>query len=232
MAEDLEHLCKNISLTDREKIGISISEGEVTEAKTLGDSCLIGKIWSEKAVNKEAFKSVLSSLWRTVGRVIFKEVEDNMWIFEFTDREDKKRVMAGRPWSFDRQIIVLNDFDGRVPTSQIDFSTSPFWIQVHDMPLLCMTKGVGTKIGNSLGTLHDVDVAGDGVGWGRCLRIRVTIDLTNPIERGRALHFAGKSHWISFKYEKLPMLCFYCGRIVHGRQGCPERLSGRLIQVL
>jgi hypothetical protein len=121
MAEELEHLCKKISLTDRERIGISISEGEVSEAKTLGDSCLVGKIWAEKAVNKEAFKTVLSGLWRTVGRVIFKEIEDNMWIFEFTKQEDKKRVMAGRPWSFDRQLIVLNDFDGRVPTSQIDF---------------------------------------------------------------------------------------------------------------
>ena len=99
---------------------------------------------------------------------------------------------------------------------------------MHDMPLLCMAKGVGTKIGNSLGNLHDVDVVGDGVGWGRCQRICVTIDLTNPLERGRALHFARKSHWISFNFEKLPMLCFHCGRIVHGRQGCPERLSGRL----
>jgi hypothetical protein len=87
-----------------------------------------------------------------------------------------------------------------------------------------MTKRVGTKIGNSLGDLHEVD----GVGWGRCLRIRVTIDLTSPIERGRALHFAGKSHCINFKYEKLPMICFHCGRLVHGRQGCQERLSGRL----
>lgn len=117
MAEELEHLCKKISLMDREKIGISIFEGEVTETKMLGDNCLVGKIWTEKAVNKEAFKTVLSRLWHTVGRVIFKEVEDNMWIFEFTEREDKKRAMAGRPWSFDHQIIVLNDFDGRVPTS-------------------------------------------------------------------------------------------------------------------
>jgi hypothetical protein len=228
MEEELERLCNKISLTDKEKIGISVSEGEVAEAKALGDNCLVGKIWAEKVVNKEAFTTVLSRLWRTVGRVIFKEVQDNMWIFEFTEREDKKRVMAGRPWSYDRQIIVLNDFDGRVPPSQMDFTTSPFWIQVHDMPLLCMTKGVGTKIGNSLGELHEVDVAGDGVGWGRCLRMRVTIDLTSPIERGRALHFAGKSHWLNFKYEKLPMICFHCGRLVHGRQGCPEKISGRL----
>jgi hypothetical protein len=228
MEDELEHLCKKISLIKGEQIGILVFEGDVFETKSHEDRCLIGKIWTMKIVNKEAFKTVLSRLWLTIGRVIFKEVQDNMWLFEFTEREDKKRVLAGRPWSFNCQIIVLNDFDETVPPSQMDFSQSPFWIQAHDMPLLYMTKGVGTKIGNSMGTLHEVDVAGNGVGWGQCLGMQVTMDLTKPLDRGRALNFAGKSQWISFKYEKLPMLCYHCGRIVHGRQGCLERQSGRL----
>jgi hypothetical protein len=91
-----------------------------------------------------------------------------------------------------------------------------------------MNRGVGIKIGTSLGEIEDVDVAGDGAGWGRCLRLRVVIDLTQPLERGRALHFDGKSHWVHFKYEKLPMFCFQCGRVVHERQGCPVRHSRRI----
>jgi hypothetical protein len=46
---------------------------------------------------------------------------------------------------------------------------------------------------------------------------------TKPLERGKALNIGGKSHWVSFKYEKLPMFCFYYGRIVRGRQRCLER---------
>jgi hypothetical protein len=149
MADDLEQLCSKISLTDREKVGISVTEGDVDTAKGYGGRCLVGKVWAEKVVNKEAFQTVLSRLWRTVEGVVFKEVQDNMWLFEFTDEEDKKRVMAGRPWAFDRQILVLNEFDGNTPPSKMDFSRSPFWIQAHEMPLVCMTKGVGTKIGNS-----------------------------------------------------------------------------------
>jgi hypothetical protein len=147
-----------------------------------------------KKVNKEAFKTVLSRIWRTIQGVIFKELDDNVWLFEFEDESDMRRVLEGRPWLFDRQILVLNEFDGSIPISQMQFTHSPFWVQVHEMPLLLMTKGIGEKIGMSLGRLVDFDVARDGIGWGRCLRIRVVINLTKPLDRGRALTLAGKSY--------------------------------------
>jgi hypothetical protein len=75
--------------------------------------------------------------------VVFKEIQENLWLFEFEEEDDMRRVKEGRPWSFDKQILVLNDFDGRTTPSKMDFTQSPFWIQIHDMPLLFMTKGVG-----------------------------------------------------------------------------------------
>ncbi|GLT72134.1 hypothetical protein SLA2020_440910, partial [Shorea laevis] len=38
-----------------------------------------------------------------------------------------------------------------------------------------------------------------------------------------AIHVVGKTHWVTFKYEKLPIFCFRCGRILHESGGCPER---------
>ena len=159
----------------------------------------------DKNVNKKVFKLVLSTIWRIVGRVKFKELKDNIWLFEFFDEADKMRGMEGRSWSFDRQILVLNEFDGSIPPSQIDFNHSSFWIYVHDLPLLCMNKNVGTKIGNLFGILKDVDVVGDGMGWGSCLRLRVILDLTQPLDNGRAHSLPGKSSWVEFKYKKLPL---------------------------
>jgi hypothetical protein len=221
MADELGDMCKRISLTEGEKEGIRVEELDVSEARVIAGSCLIGKIWTDRNVNQEAFKSIFSNIWRIVGSVKFKKLKDNIWLFEFSDEGDKLRVLDGRPWSFDRQIVVLNEFDGSTPPSQLEFNHSPFWVQVHNMPLLCMNKNVGTKIGNSLGDLADVDVAGNGLGWGSYLRLRVSLDITKPLDRGRALNFAGKTSWIEFKYEKLPLLCFRCGRIVHGPRGCP-----------
>ena len=228
MADELGKLCVKISLTYREKPGIQVVEGDIADGREIEGKCLIGKVWMDKSVNKKAFKSVFSNLWQTAGVVKFKELKDNIWLFEFADENDKRRVMEGRSWSFDKQIVVLNEFDGSTKPSQMEFMHSTFWIQAHDMPLLCMNKSVGTKIGELLRQLKDVDVAGDSTGWGSCLRLRVTLDLRKPLDHGRALNIAGKTSWVEFKYEKLPLFCFRCGCILHSPKGCPVPFSSQL----
>ena len=117
MEVEIASLCEQILLTEGEKTGIKISDGEVSKGREVGERSLVGRIGGEKRVNKEAFKMVLSRLWRVVGSVVFKEIEENVWIFEFSDIEDKRRIMASRPWSFDRQILILNKFNGIIPPS-------------------------------------------------------------------------------------------------------------------
>ena len=46
-----------------------------------------------------------------------------MWLFEFTEEEDKIIVMAGRPWTFDHQILILNEFVGACPSPSDGFQS-------------------------------------------------------------------------------------------------------------
>jgi hypothetical protein len=50
-----------------------------------------------------------------------------------------------------------------------------------------MNRGVGVKIGGTLGMVEDVAVAEDDVDWGRCMSVRADIDLYQPLDQGRAL---------------------------------------------
>lgn len=163
MAGKMECLDGNITLTEGEQLGITMSDGEIAEAQKQGTNCLIGKIWAGKQINKDAFRKVFTRIWRLDGGVSFKEIQHNVWMFEFSHEGEKRRVLAGHPWSFDRYILVLKDFDGSIPSSKWDFKTSPFRIQIQDMPLICMTKAIGGKIGSSLGILEEVDIEGEGV---------------------------------------------------------------------
>jgi hypothetical protein len=99
MANELEDLYGRISFIEGEKVGIKIKEGDVAEARGAGRICLVGKVWTDKNVNKEAFKFILSTIGTLQG-VKFKEFKDNIWLFKFSDEVNKRRVMEGRMWSF------------------------------------------------------------------------------------------------------------------------------------
>lgn len=95
MAEELKELFSRISLTDSELEKISISEGEITVLRDRGSRCLVGRIETDKRINRDAFKTLLHRLWRPGGHVVFQALHEHLWIFEFTDEVDKRRVLEG-----------------------------------------------------------------------------------------------------------------------------------------
>jgi hypothetical protein len=44
MADEIERLCSKVSLTEGEKEGIQVHEGEIAEGREIGEKCLVGKI--------------------------------------------------------------------------------------------------------------------------------------------------------------------------------------------
>jgi hypothetical protein len=143
---------------------------EIEDLRIKGSKCLVGRLGDAKKINKEAFKLVLTRIWHTRGHLFFKEIQDNLWLFEFSDEEDQWRVLEGRPWSYDRTLLILNVFDSKIPPSQMVFDSSPIWIQIHDMPMGCMNRAVARKIGESLGRVEEVAIAEDDVGVGKKLK--------------------------------------------------------------
>jgi hypothetical protein len=128
--------------------------------------------------------------------------------------------MEGRPWTFDGNLVSLAEFDGVRPVAELEFEKVPFWVRMYDLPLACMSKAMGLRIGATVGEVLEVDVDEEGVGWGEFLRVRIVLDLTKPLSRGRRLKLRDRSIWITFKYEKIPRFCFNCGVIQHGSRGC------------
>lgn len=66
-----------------------------------------------------------------------------------------------------------------------------------------------------MGKVLEVDRS-EGCEVGKYIRVRVEMDLHNPLKRGSSIQMASnKSGKIYFKYERLPDLCFVCGRLGH-----------------
>ncbi|KAL5766452.1 hypothetical protein ACOSP7_017069 [Xanthoceras sorbifolium] len=110
-----------------------------------------------------AFRAIIPKIWRTTQTFIIENVKENVFVFQFQNQVDKRRVLMGGPWSFDKCLI--------------------FWVQLHNVPLVCMTKEIGWALGNKIGRVTDIDVGATGDCLGRFLRVRVVIDVTKPLNR-------------------------------------------------
>ena len=71
------------------------------------------------------------------------EIEDNLFLVEFGDSRDKKKIMEMRPWSYEMQLILLQDFEGELVPKDIMMKWSPFWVQIYNLPLKSMTREAG-----------------------------------------------------------------------------------------
>ena len=89
--------------------------------------------------------------------------------------------------------------------------------------LACMSKELGYQIGSTLGIGEEVDIDKEGVGWGKYLRVKIQLEVTQPLARGRTINIFGKRVLIAFH-------CFVCGKIWHGQEAYTNRSGGRKIE--
>lgn len=68
------------------------------------------------------------------------------------------------------------------------------------------------KLGGILRTFEEMDQKEARMN-GRFLKIKVKMDLKQPLKRGTMVHFKEKNLQVHFKYERLPTFYFACVRI-------------------
>lgn len=52
------------------------------------------------------------------------------------------------------------------------------------------------------------------------MRIRVELDVSKPLKKGRKINAGGISASVEFKYERLHTFCYICGKLGHSEQYC------------
>ncbi|ONI21966.1 hypothetical protein PRUPE_2G099000 [Prunus persica] len=143
-------------------------------------------------------------IWDLVGEVNIKELLGNHFLFTFGRTEDKEK-----------------EPDGTVAPSKTNLKFVDFWVQIRNVPLLKMTEKLARSIRDRIGKCIDTSRSEGGELVGGFMRIRVQIDTTKPLWRGLRITFPrGSTDLVAFVYEKLPKLCFGCGKIGHIFQDC------------
>lgn len=92
----------DITLEDEEEGGMVLGGTDVNEDAVISHGfnnklCLVGRFIVEGAVDFQAMQNTLASLWKPGKGVHIKEIETNLYVFQFFHEIDLKRVVEGSP---------------------------------------------------------------------------------------------------------------------------------------
>lgn len=144
--EEITNRCARLKLSLREDAQVVI-QTPLTE----DGHVLVEKFCTKCRINLESMVRVLRSGWRVEHNFEVSDLGENKVMFLFQTMEDMERVMLLSPWSFDKYLLILHKLVRGEVVKDIKFNRSPFWVQIHGLLTMCLTKEVGMSIGATLG---------------------------------------------------------------------------------
>ena len=206
---------KSLSLSEREGSGLCLKKEQASS-----EHAIAAKFLTKRPLNMDTMANTFTPLWRTKSGFKIKHIEDHVVLFSFDNKADVDRIIAVEPWSFDKHAMVITRYDKDATVQPSDQSMVAFWMQVYDIPIRFRNKEVEEQICEAIGTILHPEDAPDCDG-GSFIRVRVRVDIAQPLCRGRLITLKdGKEQWVSFKYERLANLCYWCSCLSHVDRDC------------
>ncbi|KAL2927420.1 hypothetical protein RDABS01_034070, partial [Bienertia sinuspersici] len=116
---------------------------------------------------------------------------------------------------------ILETTKGLEQLKDLAFDTVDLWVKIYSIPFLKRIRSIASIIGNKIGHFLEYDDS-DTSRWAKYMRIRVRINVHNPLPRGTTMKMGGKRLWLDFRIERLPGFCYTCSCLGHGLRQCDE----------
>ena len=122
-------MSKKLKLSEEEKVVLAVSSQDVSNSKHHAKFSTLFRLQISKEFNKEVFRSTIHKLWQGSHGVTIKEVGNNLSLAIFTSEEDMMKVLDRSPWSFDRRLILMKQFNGDLSPGNVSFhyNKSELW---------------------------------------------------------------------------------------------------------
>ncbi|KAM0904032.1 hypothetical protein ACQ4PT_018268 [Festuca glaucescens] len=104
-----------------------------------------------------------------------KDLGENVFLFTFHQASGRKKAVENGPWMFDKDLLVLEEYDASKSTDEYAFDTIPIWVRIFKLPLGSMNEDTGEQIGNQIGQFLEVEGLVDGLAVGKYLRVKVGV---------------------------------------------------------
>ncbi|XP_075483839.1 uncharacterized protein At4g02000-like [Primulina tabacum] len=225
-SEEIVRRVNALKLSSSNKDGVVIISADLTsQGLQRLDSCLVGKVLSSKAVNRDTFRTHMPRILQAKKPVNIEVVGENTFLLDFHSVIDRRHVLMDGPWTFFKDLVVFKAPQGLQKPADLVFDEMPIWVQCYNIPIVFMQSTILRNIGSKIGQVLDIEAGDDGNCIGRFARVRVMLDITKPLKQGIWVQTEEKSEavCIVLLYERLPNFCFSCGIIGHAQRNCDSK---------
>ena len=213
--EDITNGWNKLSLSDREG-----GEFKFQAQHKSQEFSIVAKFFTPRALNVQAVERTFNAIWRSKNGFQIQNLGDHRLLFIFENKSNVERVLCNERWSFDKHVMVLQYFNKTLMLRDVVFKETVFWVQVHDIPITYMNQATVGDLCASIGEVIRVP-GGSTLGGQGFMKVQVQLDVTQPLCRGKVVTLEnGEQLWLTFKYERLPILCYWYGCLDHADKDC------------
>lgn len=134
----MEDLLKGLKLSEAELREVSVEDDEAEDLAR--DPQAFGKLISKRPVGAILLERTLGRIWCPSKGTLCKELGNNTFLFTFLQASGKFRVLDEGPWMFNRDLLVMTDFDPHKTVEELEFNTIPLWVRISSVPVGKMNR--------------------------------------------------------------------------------------------
>lgn len=220
-SDRMADMMARLRLTAAEAKAVVLDDEEETDLVDPAKA-LVGKVLAPSVLHIQTISAAMRPAWGNPKGFVFNPVGDNLFLAEFGCGANRDRVFDREPWVVGKHAVLLKKYNSDFKPLQVRFDRMAIWARIIDLPYRLMNERRGKEIAKPLGTVLKVDADEQGRCWGGFMRVRVEINVEEPIPRYVTV-FSSRDksfEWYEVKYERLPLFCFSCGMLGHSFLVC------------
>ncbi|KAJ8421787.1 LOW QUALITY PROTEIN: hypothetical protein Cgig2_018412 [Carnegiea gigantea] len=122
MATDIEEARKRLSLTAEEDVAVECEDKAANGRSEQIALCLWGNLHTDGYFNVNAMKTVFKNVWKPSKGVIIRDLDRNLFAFQFFSSADRDYALNEGPWAFDGNILMLKSITGYEQPLEVQFT--------------------------------------------------------------------------------------------------------------
>lgn len=209
-------------------LSLSGSEGDgfrLSNEMGFVEFILDAKFFTKRVLDSDAKARNFKQLWWFKNGFKIKDLGNHIVLFIFDNKLETDRVLESQPWNFDKHLVAIQRYEKTMHVWDFSLIWFFFGFKFTTFPLGFMNQDVAVCICSGIGKVCSLEKS--KMEGGDFMRVREEIDVSKPPCRSHKITMDdGINGWVSFKFERLPNICYWCGCLIHNDKDCGLQFDG------